>query len=220
MRSIEIPQPEDRGFRYRMFEILPGLLTYIILLLPVVLAYFSPKATAYFIVAYLLMWFVRAIGIDLRSIQGWRALNEHKKLPWDKLNRDLEKLQAKTPGAPKWHARNLARVQEHIGAQRIKPSQVYHAVIIPFWNETRDIVEPTVQSVLDAEYDPKKIILVIAYEQRGGPDVEELAKSLVKDYGSKFYHAMSVMHPWPMTGEVIGKGGNATFAGRVLQKYL
>ena len=42
MRSIEIPQPEERGFRYRLFEILPGALTYIILALPVVLAYFSP----------------------------------------------------------------------------------------------------------------------------------------------------------------------------------
>lgn len=220
MRSIEIPQPEDRDFKYRLFEILPGFLTYLILFLPIILAYLDPKAAAYFIVAYLMLWFVRAIGIDLRSIQGWKMLNEHKKLAWEQLNRDLEKLAISTPNPPKWHARNLARVEKYIGAQRIKPSELYHAVIIPFWNETRDVVEPTVQSVLDSEYDPKKIILFIAYEQRGGDQVADLARSLVKEYGPKLHYAESVMHPWPMTGEVIGKGGNATFAARRLQKYL
>ena len=221
MRSIEIPQPEDRDWRYRLFEILPAALTYMILLTPVVLGKYLPKWAAYFIVAYLLLWFVRALGLDIRSIQGWRTLNQHKKLPWKNLNQDLEKLQAKTPKAPKWHARNIQRVEKFIPEhRRIKPSQVYHAVIIAFWNETRDILEPTVQSVLDADYDHKKIILILAYEQRGGPQIEATAKSLVKKFGSKFYHAEAVMHPWPMTGEVVGKGGNVTFAGRRLQKYL
>lgn len=220
MRSIEIPQPEDRDLRYRLLEILPGFLTYLILILPVILAYLTPKIAAYFIVAYLLLWFIRAIGIDIRSIQGWRALNEHKKLPWDLLNQDLEKMEIHTPHPPKWHARNLDRVEQYIGVNRIKPSQVYHAVIIAFWNESRDVLEPTVQSVLDSEFDHKKIILFLAYEQRGGQEIKETAEYLVKKYGKHFYHAEAVMHPWPMTGEVIGKGGNVTFAGRRLQKYL
>ncbi|MGH7157399.1 MAG: hypothetical protein ACREGG_04810, partial [Candidatus Saccharimonadales bacterium] len=220
MRSLEIPQPEDRDFKYRLFEILPGALTYIILLLPVVLGYFEPKWAAYFIVAYLLLWFMRAIGIDLRSIQGWRTLNQHKKAPWQELNQDLEDL---TPHhrVPKWHPRNLARVEKYIPEhQRVKPSQLYHTVIIAFYNETRDVVEPTVQSILDAEYDHKKIILILAYEERGGPEIEKLADDLVNKYGKKFYHAEAVKHPSNIPGEVIGKGGNVTFAGRRLKKYL
>ncbi len=220
MRSIEIPQPEDRDFKYRLFEILPATLTYLILLLPVILGKLSPKLAAYFIVGYLVLWFIRAIGLDIRSVQGWKTLNEHKKLPWAKLNKDLEKLSVSTPDPPKWHARNLARVEKYIGAERIKPSDVYHAVIIAFWNESRDVLEPTVQSVLDTDYDHKKIILILAYEQRGGPEIEATADALVKKFGHHFYHAEAVMHPWPMTGEVIGKGGNVTFAGRRLQKYL
>src|SRR5262249_46702485 len=119
-----------------------------------------------------------------------------------------------------WHNRNLARVGRNIPHTRIKPSEVYHAVIIAFWNESRDILEPTVQSVLDTDFDPKKIILFLAYEQRGGPEIEETANYLVKKFGKNFYHAQAVMHPWPMTGEVIGKGGNVTYAGRRLQTYL
>jgi hypothetical protein len=220
MRSIEIPQPEDRDWRYRLFEILPAVLTFTILLLPVILGKISPKITAYFLVAYLLLWFMRAVGLDLRSIQGWRAMKEHKGLPWGKMLVELEKLEPKTKSLPDWHARNVKRVERNIPHTRILPSQVYHAVIIAFWNETRDILEPTVQSVLDTDFDHKKIILVLAYEQRGGEVVEKLANDLIKEYGRHFYHAEAVMHPWPMTGEVIGKGGNVTFAGRRLQKYL
>jgi hypothetical protein len=149
MRSIEIPQPEERTWRYRVFEILPAVITYSILLLPLVLGKIAPKVAAFLIIAYLLLWFIRAIGLDIRSLQGWRALKEHKSLPWDKLNEDLEILEPNTHGAPKWHARNVARVARNIPNTRIKPSQVLHAVFIAFYNESRDVVEPTVQSVLD-----------------------------------------------------------------------
>lgn len=220
MRSIEIPQPSERDWRYRAFEILPGALTYTFLALPIILSLINPTLAAYFVFIFLMVWFVRALAIAVRSVQGWNRMNEYKNLPWQKLNDDLETLEVRTLDVPKWHTRNLARVQKYIGQRRIKPSQVYHAVIIAFWNESRDVLDPTVQSVVKSHYDPKKIILILAYEQRGGPQIEALAKSLIADYGSVFYHAEAVMHPWPMTGEVIGKGGNATYAGRRLKKYL
>lgn len=220
MRSIEIPQPGERDWRYRAFEILPGVLTYSILALPIILSIINPKLAAYFVITFLLIWFVRALGIAARSIQGWNKMRDYQKLSWQKLNDNLQKLEVTYKTAPKWHARNLARVEKYIGPNRIKPSQVYHAVIVCFWNESRDVLEPTIQSIVSADYDLKKIILIIAFEQRGGPEIEALANSLVRDYGSFFYHAEAVMHPWPMFGEVVGKGGNATFAGRRLKKYL
>lgn len=221
MRSIEIPKPNERDWRYRAFEILPGALTWIILALPVILSIISPALAAYFILGYLLLWFARAIGLNTRSIQGWRRMNQHQRIPWDKLNTDLEILEPHTKEAPRWHPRNLERVRQYIPEQiRIKPSEVYHAVIICFWNESRDVLEPTVQSVVNSDYDPKKIILILAYEQRGGPEIAALAKSLIKEYGHHFYYAEAIMHPWPMIGEVVGKGGNATFAGRRLERIL
>lgn len=221
MRSIEIPQPEDRDWRYRMLEMLPAILSLIVLAIPVLLSLISLQLAAYFILAYMLVWFFRLMGQNLRSLQGLRQMRYHKKLPWRKLNDDLEVLEPRINNAPKWHAHNLRRVEQHISEQhRIRPSQVYHAVIIAFWNESRDVLEPTVQSVLDADYDHKKIILFLAYEQRGGPEVEATANALIKKFGHHFYHAEAVMHPWPMTGEIIGKGGNVTFAGRRLKKYL
>ena len=219
MRSIEIPQPDERHGAYRFFEILPGTLTWTILLLPIILGIFSPTAAAYFIIAYILIWFFRAIAIAFRSLQGWRRMNQHTTLPWPSLIEDLETLKVTAPNAPSWHARNIDRVREHM-PNRILPSQVYHAVIIPFWKESREILEPTLQAVMSSEFDTKKIILILAYEQRGGETVAKTAKDLAKQYGRHFYHAESIMHPWPIAGEVIGKGGNATWAGRRLKKLL
>lgn len=221
MRSIEIPQPDERDWRYRAFEILPGVLTWTILSLPVVLSIVSPILAAYFILAYLLLWFARAVGLNVRSLQGWRNLNQHKKIPWIELNADLEILEPRTHGVPKWHARNLERVRQYIPEQtRIKPSEVYHAAIIAFYNESKDVVEPTVQSVIDSDYDLKKVILILAYEERGGPEAEKIAKELIKEYSHYFYHAEAVKHPKDIKGEVIGKGGNITYAARQLKKIL
>jgi cellulose synthase/poly-beta-1,6-N-acetylglucosamine synthase-like glycosyltransferase len=220
MNSIEIPNPQDRGKKYRAFEILPGVISWTVLFLPVIFGIFSPSVAAYFVLAYLLQWFVRLIAINIGSLRGLKTMREFLKLNWQELNADLEALTPEYENAPKWHERNLNRVRQYMGAKRILPSEVYHAVIIAFYNESRDVVEPTVQSVINSDYDMKKVILYLAYEERGGPEVESMAKSLARDYGHHFYHAEAVKHPKNIEDEVIGKGGNITFAGRRLQKYL
>jgi hypothetical protein len=60
----------------------------------------------------------------------------------------------------------------------------------------------------------------LAFKERGGPEVEEMANALVKKFASSFYHIQAVKHPGNIEGEVIGKGGNITFAGYKLKKYL
>ena len=221
MRSIEIPQPDERGWRYRAFEILPGVLTYTILSLPVVLSLISPRVAAYFIISYLLLWFSRITVLNARALQGWRTMSRHKKLDWQSLNEDLEDLMPRAKQAPKWHRHNLERVERYIPEQvRVKPSEIYQAVIIAFYNESREVLEPTLESVADSDYDPKKIILILAYEERGGRETEILANSLIRQYGAKFRHAEAVKHPMDIPGEVIGKGGNITYAGGRLKQIV
>jgi cellulose synthase/poly-beta-1,6-N-acetylglucosamine synthase-like glycosyltransferase len=93
-------------------------------------------------------------------------------------------------------------------------------VIIATVNESREVLEPTIQAVLNSEYDNKKIMLVMAYEGRAGKETEQRVNQLIKLYGKNFKHAMAVKHPPNIPGEVIGKGGNVTYAGRELEKYL
>jgi hypothetical protein len=50
--------------------------------------------------------------------------------------------------------------------------------------------------------------------------MKKLAANLIKEYGGQFAFAEAVEHPKDVPGEVIGKGGNITCAGRVLKKRL
>jgi cellulose synthase/poly-beta-1,6-N-acetylglucosamine synthase-like glycosyltransferase len=219
MKNIEIPFKEDRDWRYRFWEILPGALSWTILLMPFVLSVFNPTLFAMFIIAYLLLWFFKGLGMSVRSVQGYRMLSEQQSLDWFGFLDDLEVGAITHPQAknPKWHHRNLKRLSEF--PLFCKPSEVMHALIVTLYNEPREVLEPTIQSILKSNYDMKKVILIIAYEERTGPDIEKLAQDIIKEYGQNFYHAEAVKHT-VLPGEVRGKGGNITHSGRWLKEYI
>jgi len=217
--QIEIPLKSQKTRRYRLFEILPGFLSWSILLAPVLLSLVNPSLTAVIIIAYFLLWFVRAIGLNVRVLQGYSMMQKHQKYDWQRMNEELESLQTSQPSKtiPKWHQQVIKRVTED--PTPLKPSEVVHAVIIANWNEGREILEPTIQAVIDSTYDAKKIIVYLAYENRGGQEVEVRNNQLVKDFKHKFRYMEAAKHI-DLVNEVVGKGGNITHAGRQLEKYL
>lgn len=219
MRNIEIPYVEERGKRYRFFEMLPGLTTWGILALPFVLAFVSPHASVFFVIAYILLWFVKAVGLNIRAIQGYRLMSQHQKLPWPQMLEEMKTGKVGQPSRhiPTWHYENIIRLSEQ--PTPINPDNIIHAIIIASYNESMEILEPTVQSVLDSEYDMQKVILIMAYEERNGAQSEQAVLDLVDKYGSKFKAAFAVKHP-EIPKEVIGKGGNVTYAGRELERYI
>lgn len=219
MTDIEIPYEKDRHGHYRFFEILPGTLSYLLLLLPFILSLINVTLAAVFVLAYMLIYVVRGLGVAIRGIQAYRVLKQHQKYDWPTLLQDLDTgTLSEGPGVPRWHAETLRRLS--IKPTALKPSELIHAVIIATYNESREVLEPTIQSVLASHYNMKQVIFILAYEERGGEDVEAQAKSLVAEYKGKFLDAMAIRHPKDIAGEVIGKGGNVTYAGRELQKYL
>lgn len=221
MTDLEIPYEKDRHGHYRFFEILPGALSWTLLFTPLILSFISVDAAVFFVLIYLLIFFVRSIGYSVRAITGYRTMKQHMKLDWNGLNDDLNagEIRAKTElKRPKWHAANLRRLKDQ--AVVVKPEQLAHAVIIASVDESREILEPTIQAVINSQYDSKKIILVMAYEGRAGKAAEATVLELLDLYKDKFQHAMAVKHPPNIAGEVIGKGGNITYAARRLEKYL
>lgn len=219
MTNIEIPHIHERSGRYRFFEMLPGLLSWTILILPVVLSLISPELTIFFIIAYLLMWFTKSIGLNIRAVQGYKTLNLHQKLPWSQMLAELSSGRPSQPDRhiPTWHYENMKRIQEN--PNPIKPDDIVHAIIIASYNESREVLEPTLKSIIASDYDMKKVVLVMAYEARNGAQSEGAVQQLLDEYGHLFKHAIATKHP-ETRGEVIGKGGNITYAGRVLQRWL
>lgn len=167
MTDIEIPFVKDRDWKYRFWEIFPGATSWTVLILPFVLSFINPTLTALLVLAYLLIWFIKGIALSIRVMQGWNMLNRQQKLEWPELLGDLEagQIRHERRHYPKWHVRNVGRLAET--PLYCKPSEVMHAIIIATYNETRDTLEPTIRSVLNSAYDMKKVILILAFEERG-----------------------------------------------------
>ena len=70
-----------------------------ILILPFLLALVSITATAAIMIAYLLMWFIRAIVLNVRVVQSYKLLEQHQKIHWQALI-DLSLIHISEPTRP------------------------------------------------------------------------------------------------------------------------
>lgn len=220
MKDLEIPFEKDRHGRYRLFEILPGTLSYLMLALPIILSLINVTLAAVFVLIYLLVNFTRGVAGAVRGLHGFQVMRRHQKFPWSQMLQELEagEISDRVTKRPKWHRQAVART--HTRPLLMPPSEVIHAIIIATYKESKEILQPTIESVLASDYDMKKVIFILAYEGRAGEQTEKQAKELVKEYKRRFKDAMAIKHPPDIPGETIGKGGNVTYAGRKLQEYL
>jgi hypothetical protein len=220
MTDLEIPFEKDRKGHYRFFEMLPGLLSYTLLLLPLVLTFLNVTVAVFFILFYLLIFFIRSVGYSIRAIAGFITMKQHMKLDWNGLSRDIDegKVTNSMIARPKWHYKNINRLNTRV--YDVRPSELIHAIIIATVNESREVLEPTIQAVINSDFNLDRIILVIAYEARAGQQTEDRVGELLRLYGDKFKHAMAVKHPADRPNEVIGKGSNITYAGKALRRYV
>lgn len=123
--SLEIPLAKDRDKLYRFFEILPGMLSWTTLSLPIILSLVNPIIAAYCIIAYLIVWFLKAIAMNVRMIQGYRLMNQHMAYDWQKLLDELNDPKAtfkeyEQGVSPKWHANNLTTQLTRVNKRILK----------------------------------------------------------------------------------------------------
>ena len=214
---------------YRFFEMLPAMISYGMIILLFVLSAISPILGSAYILLIVIITLVKAIGVAYRVVQGYNTVKKGIGVNWSKRLAELENPEEsydKLAGSKKHeydydtHLRNLCMMAAAEEGYFPKPSQVYHAVIVTMYNETLDVLAPTLDSIVKTTYPKDRMIVVIAYEERGGENAEKVAKTLEKKYSKKFGGFILAKHPDGIPGEVVGKGGNITNAGKVLKKYV
>ena len=224
--DIEIPLGK-RTFKYRFFEILPAFLSFGAIILMFLLSFFSPFLASLYLLTIITTLFVKAIGIAYRMITGHFQIEKAQKVDWNKRLEDLEnaekslgilKNQRNNEYEFKNHLRNLNDIIKN-PSNFPSPSKVKNAVIIAAYNEPYEVIQPTIQSVLASNYNAKNLLIFLAYEERGGEEIEKTAIRLKKEFSESFGAFEIVKHPKNLPNEVVGKGGNITFAGRALQRY-
>lgn len=227
MTDIEIPLGK-RTKAYRFFEMLPALLSYGAIILLVVLALVNPLIAAIYLLAVIITTLVKAVGIAYHTTTGRNNLEKAQRVDWHARLGQLENPEQflQQDGSNRRrefrldvHQANLAEIAAHPDSYP-KPSRLYNAVIVAAYNESIDVLQPTFESLLETTYDKKHMIVVLAYEERGGKAIEQTALQLQKLYGDKFYALHIVRHPKNIVGEVVGKGGNITYAGKYLERWI
>jgi len=227
MIDLEIPL-KKRTRLYRFFEMVPAILSYGMILLLVVLSLISPIAAAVYLLLIIITMLVKAVGIATHTIGGRNRLDGAQKVNWHERflqledpvkNYEKEKNAYSSGFGFEVHKENLRLIAADPDAFP-KPSSLYHAVIIAAYNESYEVLEPTIQTVVDTTFDNDKLILVLAYEERGGAGIEETAHRLQEKFGGIFKALHLVKHPKDLPDEVVGKGGNITYAGFFLKDWL
>lgn len=227
MIDLELPLKE-RTRAYRFFEMLPALLSYGMLVLLVVLSLISPLLAAIYLLIIIISVLVKAIGIAAHTISGRNRLNRAQNVDWHS-----RLLQLEDPAASYAHARSEHSsgfgFEAHKENLRLmaadpesfpKPSTLYNAVIIAAYNESYEVLEPTIQSVADTSFDNEKLIIVLAYEARGGKPMKDTILKLQKKFAHTFKNLLIIEHPDKLPNEVAGKGGNITYAGLFLKEWV
>ena len=72
---------KDRRF-FRILEIIPGALSWTILVGMIVASIYAPFFAAYFIIAFSIYWVLKTIFLSYHVRYNWKRLKHHMKLDW------------------------------------------------------------------------------------------------------------------------------------------
>jgi ABC-type multidrug transport system fused ATPase/permease subunit len=193
----------DRSIQ-RVLEIIPGFLTWAILLSPIWLGIIYPSLIIIFLIFLTIFWFYMGIRFTYGAFVGYQNYQKELKIDWfQKLKKlDFENLPDKE---------TLPR----------KLEDLKHFVLIPVVNEPMGVLWPSFESILNQSFPLKQIFLIYTIEEKYSVEVIKNIKNMIKDYEHKFFKILFFVHPKGIAGEAIGVGGaNRTWGAKNAVEYL
>lgn len=172
---------------YRLLEILPGAVSWLTLIGVVLMSIYTPFFAAYFVIAFALYWVLKTAFLSYHLRYNWKRLRHHMSLDWEVMVKDFNY------------------------------QDIHHVVILPFYKEPLAVVEASVEAIANVKYDLKKIIIVLAGEERAGNHAYEVQQAIMTRYKDRFGHLVTSIHPKNLPGEMPGKGSNATYAAELVR---
>lgn len=180
----------------RILEIIPGLLTWSTLIFLCVFAVIKPLWTAIFIITFDVYWAIRVAYLTVLLIFAYRRLEKEKKIDW------------------------LKRIMLLGKSNGLEYRNIYHAILFPVYKEGLDVLIPSVQALVNANYPKDRMIVIFSIEERSGQESWENALFLKDKYKNQFFEFLLTSHPDKLAGEVRAKGANATWGAKVLKEML
>jgi hypothetical protein len=177
----------------RWLEIVPGSVSWGIIIFLVALAIIKPAACAVVIITFDFYWIIRTTYLTTLLVMAYRKLRRQKDTNWLKRCQNL-------PLQAEWQ-------------------KLYHLIIFPIYKEGPEILRPSLESLKSCNYPKDKMIVVMAFEERN-PLARKNALILEQEFKTEFFAYLSTFHPDGITGEKRTKGANSTWAAKQAKEFL
>jgi hypothetical protein len=174
----------------RLLEIVPGFVSWNMILFPLWGGYFFPEVTAYYILLFVVYSVYRSFTLTIAVLLSHFRIRAAQRIDWMK----------EVEGFGDWQ-------------------KVRHVVLIMVANEPAGVYEQTLEKLTRQTFPSKYIIPVMATEERF-PQGKSACDRLKNKYGNKFGEFIISVHPANIAGEIKGKSSNENWAAREAKKYL
>lgn len=175
---------------YRFLEILPGALSWMTLIGVIALSAFRPVWAAIFIIIFDLYWLLKTVHLSIYHHYNWKRMRHNMKKDWNE------------------------------AIQNLKHENIYHLILLPFYQEGREVLSGTMEALANSKYDTKKFLVVIAGEERAGDQYHAVAEEMKNKYSESFGDVIVTLHPSGVAGEIIGKGPNISYAAEQARQHI
>jgi hypothetical protein len=177
-------------YLYRFLEMVPGLLSWGTIVLVVLLSIYKPVLAAIFIILFDLYWLLKTMYLSTHNLHNWRRLRANMKLDW----------------------------KEKIA--NLKYEHIYHLVMLPYFEESEEVIEESLKSLQKARFDHKKLLVVLASEERAGEKAYRAGLNQAEKFKDYFGGIIVTKHPDAVVGEMPGKGSNISYAAEEVRTKL
>ncbi len=227
--------PKNEKILERFLEIVPGSLSWLVIIGMTVLSFTKPLAAAVIMIAFILYWVLRLLYMNIFLTLSYLRLAIEEGTDWMKCieNVDLRQIDngylLKQRGSFKDNIKKSISGLIHSGQlETLKESgllppsskDIYHLVIIPAIREARDVLEPGLLGIKNGSYPSSRVLVVIALEDSASAQVKADMDALQQQYKSDFLDCLVVIHPNNIEGEARVKGANATYAAMRAAVYF
>ena len=126
----------------RFFEILPGALAWLTLILVVVLSSQAPAFVAVFIILFDIYWLLKSLYLSFHLRSTFGEMRKNLEVNW------------------------LAKLREEKESVGTEWEEIRHLIILPMFEEPYELVRESFGSIADSNYPKDKMVVVLATEER------------------------------------------------------
>jgi len=230
--SIELSLTD---IRRRLWQTVPGLLSWGTLIGLTVLSFVLPFCVAIFVIAYDVYILVRVAYMTIHLLYAYRRLKEHAGIDWlercdgvsDDLPSYLDQVEAKLIRASSLlerkqlqrHAFELRQLRS-AGGQILDWRRVHHIIVLPTYDESLLVLRTSLDSLSGVDFPKDRMHVVIGFEERAGDAARKKADVLTQEYGKQFGTLLTTFHPDNIPGEKRVKSANASWAVKKMEALL